>query len=245
MTRSGTALGALTVAATAVAWIAAAPLTGFARLWIVVLMVLLPAGTMLQAGMLRRIREHELPRAPVYLSSALAIWTVGLLSLAAARAAGFTPQSIGFVRLPLGSLLAAAAAGTAAALLLLAGFRALGSAETSVLRQLLPTSGRERLAFVALSLSAGVGEELAFRAFLIPALDIATGSIVAAVILASAAFGFVHAYQSSSGIVRATLLGIVLALVFLLSGSVLPAMIAHTAIDLIVGLWLARWLLHE
>jgi membrane protease YdiL (CAAX protease family) len=64
-----------------------------------------------------------------------------------------------------------------------------------------------------------------------------------AVIVSSGAFGVAHAYQQPAGELRAALLGLVLAVPLLTTGSILPAIAAHIAIDLLSGLWLARYLL--
>ena len=115
--------------------------------------------------------------------------------------------------------------------------------EAPVLRELLPVSGPERSLFVALSATAGICEEIVFRGFLIHALTLATGSVTLALLLSSCVFGVVHAYQSPLGAVRAALLGALLALPLVFHGSIVPAILAHTLIDILSGLWLARWLL--
>jgi membrane protease YdiL (CAAX protease family) len=56
-------------------------------------------------------------------------------------------------------------------------------------------------------------------------------------------FGIMHAYQDVGGAARAAILGAVLAVPVVLTGSIVPAMVAHAAIDLTSGLLLARWLL--
>jgi membrane protease YdiL (CAAX protease family) len=71
----------------------------------------------------------------------------------------------------------------------------------------------------------------------------ATGSIAIALLLSSGAFGVAHAYQRPAGALRATLIGLVLAVPLVIDGSIVPAIIAHAAIDILSGLWLARYLL--
>jgi membrane protease YdiL (CAAX protease family) len=63
-------------------------------------------------------------------------------------------------------------------------------------------------------------------------------SALLAVLIGSAVFGWMHAYQQSRGAVRAGVLGAMLAVPAVLSGSVLPSMIAHAAMDIISGLFL-------
>tara|TARA_Y100000996_G_scaffold379679_1_gene333097 strand:+ start:1527 stop:1799 length:273 start_codon:yes stop_codon:yes gene_type:complete len=73
---------------------------------------------------------------------------------------------------------------------------------------------------------------------LIPALGLGS-----AVMISSLVFGLMHSYQGWLGIFRTTLMGAVLAWGFIFSGSLVPAMIAHTAIDLIAGILIGDWLL--
>ena len=97
--------------------------------------------------------------------------------------------------------------------------------------------------FVLVAISAGICEEILFRGFLLRVLVLATGVTPLAVILSAGAFGVVHAYQSPAGALRAALLGVLLTVPVLLDASLVSAMIAHTLIDLLSGLWLARYLL--
>ncbi|RMH16990.1 MAG: CPBP family intramembrane metalloprotease, partial [Gemmatimonadetes bacterium] len=57
---------------------------------------------------------------------------------------------------------------------------------------------------------------------------------------ASLAFGALHAYQGSVGVARTGLLGAGLAGAVVVSGSLWPAIVAHTLIDLALGLGPAR-----
>lgn len=231
-----------TVAAAALVWTLADTLAAPARGAVVALLVLLPAFTAWQAAALRGF-EGEIPRLGAYLSSAVAIWALAALTVWAGLASGMTPRLLGLLWPPGAAPYLAAIGATAAGLGVLAIGRALHIRETPLLERLLPVSRRERVAFVGLSFTAGIGEELAYRAFLVPALIAATGSTTLAVVLSSGAFGMVHGYQAYTGVLRAALLGAALALSFTLTGSVLPAMIAHTALDLIAGLLLRDWLL--
>jgi uncharacterized protein len=110
-------------------------------------------------------------------------------------------------------------------------------------RELMPSSPREKGLFVALSLTAGITEEIVFRGFVLYALLLATASLPLAVLLSSGVFGMVHAYQHPIGVLRAALLGALLAVPVLVHGSIYPAIAAHVLIDLLSGLWLARYLL--
>ncbi len=100
---------------------------------------------------------------------------------------------------------------------------------------LLPATSSERRTWVAVALTAGICEELLFRGFLLfyfahffPALP-QWGAIG----ISSATFGVAHAYQGGKGVLRTGLLGLVLAFVYVATGSLLPSMALHTLIDVL------------
>lgn len=99
----------------------------------------------------------------------------------------------------------------------------------------LPVDRREAAWFIGpVSISAGICEELLFRAYLIPWLDQAL-PIWAAVLLSSALFGLLHAYQGPAGMVRTAAVGLVLALIFLATGSLLVPILLHIVVDAYAG----------
>lgn len=242
--RSRAARWAAMLAAAVLVWIASGELGWPARALTTFLVAVLPVLLLVQADMAEELPDR-VPRGAVYLSSAAAIWLLAAVAVVAAIASGFTPRLLGLL-LPSPAALAGWTLGaTAAGLLLMAAARALRVRESPLMEHLLPRSTGEKIAFVGLSFSAGIGEELVFRAFLIPAITAASGSTVLAIALSSGVFGMVHSYQLAGGVIRATLLGVLLALPFWATGSIVPSMIAHTALDVIAGLWLADWLLER
>ena len=192
--------------------------------------------------------EGPLPRVSVYLSSSAIILVLGWMGLFIGT------REVGRELMGLGSAgwfstLSWAVALTAAIHLLLLAFffarRSLGIRESPILEQLLPESPLEKVLFSLLSVSAGIGEELAFRGFAVPALTLVGGSEWLAVFLSSVAFGLLHGYQGWLGILRTGMMGFLLAVSFVFSGSLWPAIIAHAALDLVSGLILGRTLLRE
>lgn len=230
--------------AAAVVWLAAPELAWPARALTTFLLAILPGLILAQVQVAAEIPER-LPRAAIYLSSAAALWILTGLAVAAALASGYTAQTLGLRRLDWPATLGWSCAILAGGMGLLVAGRLLRLPESALLRHLLPRSRLERLAFVGLSVSAGVGEELVFRGFAIPAIQTASASWLLALLLSSGVFGLLHAYQGAAGAVRAGILGLLLAIPFKLSGSLLPSMIGHTALDLLAGLWLADWLLRR
>jgi membrane protease YdiL (CAAX protease family) len=104
----------------------------------------------------------------------------------------------------------------------------------STLPGLLPNTAAERAAFVLLSLTAGVCEEVLYRGFLIRFLHEGALAlpVAAALAVSSVAFGLGHAYQGFKGVLTTTACGLGLGLLFLLTGSLIPAVVLHALIDL-------------
>lgn len=227
--------------AAALSWVLLDPVPWPARLLAVFLLVALPVLLLLQARLSAGIPE-DAEREAVYVSSAVSVWVLAALAMLAARFSGFSRDDL-WLRFPgLTTTLAAAAATVAAGLLLMALARLLRLREAPLLHFLLPRTGSEKIAFAGLSVSAGIAEELVFRAFLIAALMAGGAGLEVAVGLSVAVFALSHAYQGILGVLRVALLGGLLTAPMLLTGSVYPSILAHTALDLVAGLLLADWL---
>ncbi len=212
----------------------------------VLLLELLPALALAQLPLLEE--EGPLPRIPVYLSSAGTILILGWLGLlVGGKSLG--DEAMGLGPVPWISLVGWTLGATLGALILLGLFhglrRWLGIRESPLLVQLLPRTGSEKAAFAGLSLAAGVGEELAYRGYLIPTLAGLLGSGWGAALLSTLVFGILHAYQGPLGVVRTTALGFLLAGAFLVTGSLWPAILAHAILDLLAGLVLGETLSRE
>lgn len=93
----------------------------------------------------------------------------------------------------------------------------------------------------ALLVAVALHEELLFRALLMPAIR-AWGGWVPALLLSAVVFGLLHVEQGWVGIAQASGLGLVLGGVFLVSGSIWPAVLAHFAFNRIQFALIA-WLL--
>lgn len=98
---------------------------------------------------------------------------------------------------------------------------------------LVPRTPTDRRAWVAASVSAGITEELVYRAFAVSFFAAIFGNTnIAAIALASSAlFGLAHLYQGWRGVVFTAFVGAVLAGIAVASG-LLVAMVIHTLIDL-------------
>lgn len=100
------------------------------------------------------------------------------------------------------------------------------------IRALLPRTRAELPYGVALSLGAGVYEELLFRLGM-PALIFAvTGNAVVGFAAATVMFGLLHVYQGPLGVLFATIFGALLGALYLVTGSILVPILLHAIIDL-------------
>jgi membrane protease YdiL (CAAX protease family) len=207
---------------------------------IVALTFLLAVLPVLAVAQIRMLGEAEIERMPAYVSSFGTLVLLGIAAWMVGNREGAV--GLGLDPLPVAPLFGWSAALTMGGLGILLVFKRissrLGIGEHPVLRTLLPRSPREKAVFAGLSLAAGVGEELVYRGYAIGTLAPFIGAPVAAVVT-SAVFGVLHAYQGPLGIVRAGVLGGMLALGFLISGSLWPAIIAHVSLDVLAGIFLA------
>ena len=134
-------------------------------------------------------------------------------------------------------------AGTATLWTFLLLRKAGGWSESRLVRELMPVTLAEKRGFAGLSICAGFGEELAYRAYAIPTMIVAGASAPMAVALTSAAFAVLHSYPGVLGVVRTGVVGVIMGVVFLHTGSIWPSIMSHVAIDVAVGLVMADKLL--
>lgn len=168
-------------------------------------------------------------------------WTITLAVVVAWLLAGRGLDALGFT-VPGDWPLAVGAGVTVAGLVLLTGqWRAVRRAEGEELDKLrkqmefvapmLPRTEREAVNFRALSVTAGICEEVLYRGYLIWYLAGFVGVWPAAV-AAGILFGLLHSYQGLSGTLRTGALGVAMGLLYVASGSLLWPVILHAAVDL-------------
>ena len=197
------------------------------------------SGPVLAVAQIPLALEARVERIPAYVASAATICVLGLIAATLGyRRVGWAGLGLG--PLPLGTWVAWTFGVTATAAALVLGLHALrrraGIPESPLLEELIPRTPREKRVFAALSLAAGVGEEVAFRGYALGAFTLVLGWEWGAAVFTSVLFGLLHAYQGPLGMARTALLGFLLAASLLLSGSLWPAIAAHVALDLLGGL---------
>ena len=101
--------------------------------------------------------------------------------------------------------------------------------------RMLPRTGSERIAFLGVSLAAGIAEEFFYRGFGPDHLARWGMPAWVAMLVALVAFALMHGYKSRVGMLRSGLAGAVVAIPVLATGTLLPSIIAHTLQDVIAG----------
>jgi len=109
-------------------------------------------------------------------------------------------------------------------------------AEFSSLSFLFPHTLKERRTFDAVSVTAGICEEVIYRGFMIAYLMALFGApFWVAGLVSSIVFGLAHSYQGPAGIPRTAAAGGVMALLYGLTGSLWAPMVAHAVMDVAAG----------
>jgi membrane protease YdiL (CAAX protease family) len=101
---------------------------------------------------------------------------------------------------------------------------------------LMPVTKSQMLIFtLILSVSAGICEELIFRAYLYSLLDTYMG-ITGAIILSSIVFGFWHIYLGWQEALRTSIMGGIFCGIYIFTGNIIIPIILHIFIDIYSGL---------
>jgi hypothetical protein len=82
--------------------------------------------------------------------------------------------------------------------------------------------------------TAGVCEEIAYRGFLMSYLG--GFGTVPAILLSTLAFGLAHAYMGTAAAVRAGLIGLLVAVLYRVTGSLWAPMLLHAVADVTSGM---------
>ena len=194
---------------------------------------------------------HSISRLSLYANAVFSQWILTLLGAGVVLAAdrqvfrrGFTSAGLG-VTLTWGTGVALAAL-VVVAVILWCQRQGWLRPESGLTYLLLPETRTEKLwGALIVSPTAAFCEEFLFRGFLLMQMHAWLGSLAWAWIASSVAFGLAHFYQRWSGMVRAGVLGALLAWPVVCLGSLYPAMLAHWIVDAVAMLWLGRWLIRR
>ncbi len=115
----------------------------------------------------------------------------------------------------------------------------------AIAERILPQSTIELLPYLALAVTAGLCEEFLYRGFAMAVLAQAGLSAGLVVLASSLFFGLAHSYQGRGGMVMTFLVGLLLGWSRLVYASLVPAILWHTAVDVVAGTAGPRYLLRK
>lgn len=222
-------------------------------LMLAVIVIGLPLETLLNLKKTRADLASDAPgvRVKHYTSTIMLLWGVGLPILVLWAVSGREWGALGFQietgLMPLsGWLLAALVMAFFIYQFLLVStsekvreqFRE-GLSKDAVMSGFMPRTPEERHLFNLLGISAGINEEIIFRGYLIWAFGLylplwaaALGSLVI--------FTMLHLYQGFKNLPAVFLMGGAVTLIFVLSGSIWPAIAVHIFVDILNGRTITR-----
>jgi len=188
----------------------------------------------------RRLRENDPhARIEVYRRMIAHQWAMVLVVAAILALGSIPPDRLGLVK-PAGDILQMeilviflASMGVSGLFFRRRGDRVIGRM-LKMAGAILPVATQERWMFAAISVGAGVSEELVFRGFLLYYLNRHIPGLEnwALITMSGVVFGFAHLYQGWHGVLLTGCLGCAFAFFYTFTGSLLAPILIHAAVDL-------------
>jgi len=183
-----------------------------------------------------------LPRLVLYRSAVISQWLLAAVYVAVARLTSMNPlffRAIPWTALIRWTLLVVGVSLAGLVVLLILERRGWWPPESELVYLMLPSNRMEKLwAVLFVAPTAALCEEFLYRGYLMTQLSQWFHSVPWAWGVSSAAFGLAHTYQRVNGMLRAALLGALLAYPVVRLGSIYPSMAAHFLIDALALAWL-------
>jgi uncharacterized protein len=104
-----------------------------------------------------------------------------------------------------------------------------------IAEKLLPRSRKEEYAAVALISTVAICEEFIYRGFIEYLFQDWMFSLLAGAVISAVLFALAHSYQGRRGIVTTFVVGLILSGVRIWTGSLIPSIIVHFAVDFTAG----------
>jgi membrane protease YdiL (CAAX protease family) len=216
-----------------------------ARALLILFVLFLVVGVpVLSLSTARDSQVRQMPRVALYLSAAISQWVLAGLGLLIFFLSSLSAFSIGFRTLaPVTALTWAGALAALSVVGIRLGLfferRGWWPPEAELVYLLIPKTRQEKLwSVLLLAPTAALCEEFLYRGFLLAQLTQWMPSGAWAWAASSLAFGLAHVYQGWNGMLRASLLGALLAYPVIHFGSLYPSMLAHGLIDALALAWL-------
>jgi membrane protease YdiL (CAAX protease family) len=211
---------------------------------IALVLLLLGAVPVLALLTARKPELRSIPRIDLYASAVFSQWLLAVLAVGVVWSGGLGFGAVGFRSVSQDRFLAwsaGLAAVTLVGLGLVMALERLGlwPEESDLVQVLIPQTRLEKVLAVGLvAPTAAFCEELLYRGFLFTLLLQWTDSVPWALAISSVGFGLAHAYQGIHGMMRTALLGALLTVPLIRTGSLYPSMAAHFVIDAVALAWL-------
>jgi uncharacterized protein len=215
-------------------------------LWLIflVLGLILPwRGRMRMKKLLAMPHVSTMERLSLYASTIAFQWFAVAVVAWRAWAHGFTAAQLGLTIHDRSRILVASIVGAATiAALQWLNLRRVGRIPVvargslqALAERILPQSTVELLPYLALAITAGLCEEFLYRGFAMAVLVHVGLQAWAVVLLSSVLFGLAHSYQGRGGIVMTLLIGTILGTSRIAYDSLVPAILWHSAVDVVAG----------
>jgi membrane protease YdiL (CAAX protease family) len=188
----------------------------------------------------RPLAGTEKPRVLIYAASAANLIVIGALTaLVDIKRGGLSLYTVNWA-MPLSRFLAWSVGLSIALIVISLGVfairRKLNRPPTAIVMSLLPQTAAERAVFLAVCLLVGFVEEFLFRGFAFFTIARFSASPGSAAAIVTISFALQHGIQDVIGIIRAFVLGVLLLIAVVMTGSLLPSMMAHAVVDAFSGL---------
>lgn len=203
--------------------------------------IAVPAVGALVAARLRTVVDTPAVKRARYARTMLILWTMTALAYYALQLHGLSPADIGlrpsasFVWYGVGPLAVAFILSLSGA-----GRGDISKDYARAIRPVIPNDTVDWCWFVGVAATAAICEEFLYRGYALNEIAALTHSVVAGAVVSSIAFGLGHAYQGRIGMAGTAITGLIYALLFLASGSLVPCMLAHFMQDIFGAALLAR-----
>jgi membrane protease YdiL (CAAX protease family) len=195
-----------------------------------------------QAGVDPRMLQQHTNMVPLYLSLLAMEWALFLYVRKGVRLTGFSLRELvggqwTSARSVVVDLSLAIGLWVLWTLIQLIWDRASGPSHAASIQTLLPQGGVEQVLWIAVSVSAGVCEEIAFRGYFERQFAALTHSRWIALVVQAALFGISHGYQGIEACAKIALFGLLFGALALWVGSLRPGMAAHAWGDIASGIF--------